>query len=85
MGRPDLIKSLAWRARIGISRVHYVSLDRLRGAYRVINPKAAPGVDGVTWEAYGQDLEENLRDLHHKVQARRYRASKSRGALSSAE
>ena len=33
-----------------------------------IRPKAAPGVDGVTWEVYGQDLEENLQDLHARVQ-----------------
>jgi retron-type reverse transcriptase len=58
--------------------LHHVSLERLRQAYRAINPKAAPGVDGVTWEAYGQDLEENLQDLHHRVHAGRYRASASR-------
>jgi hypothetical protein len=40
--------------------LHHVSVDRLRAAYRVIRPQAAPGVDGVRWEAYGQDLEANL-------------------------
>ena len=49
-------------------------------AYRAVNPKAAPGVDGVTWEAYGQDLEANLRDLHRRVQQGRYRARPSRRA-----
>ncbi len=58
--------------------LHHVDLDRLRAAYRAINPKAAPGVDQVTWRAYGQDLEANLRDLHERVQAGRYRASPSR-------
>ena len=29
--------------------LHHVDLDRLRAAYRAIRPKAAPGVDGVTW------------------------------------
>src|SRR5438270_546105 len=38
----------------------------------------APGVDGVTWESYGQDLVANLRDLHERVQQGRYRASPSR-------
>ena len=37
--------------------LHHVDVDRLRAAYRALRPKAAPGVDGVTWEAYGQDLE----------------------------
>ncbi len=41
--------------------LHHVDFDRLRAAYGAISPKAAPGVDGVTWEDYGQDLEANLR------------------------
>src|SRR6266571_4099177 len=40
--------------------LHHVSLSRLRWAYWAVNPKAAPGADGVTWAAYGQDLEANL-------------------------
>ena len=47
-------------------------------AYRDLRPKAAPGVDGVTWASYGQDLVANLRDLHERVQQGRYRASPSR-------
>lgn len=58
--------------------LHHVTIDRLRAAYRAINPKAAPGVDRVTWGAYGQDLEGNLQGLHGRVQAGRYRASPSR-------
>jgi RNA-directed DNA polymerase len=60
--------------------MHHVTIDRLLLAYWAISPKAAPGVDGVTWAAYGQDLEVNLRDLHQRVQAGRYRASPSRRA-----
>src|SRR3982074_124052 len=44
--------------------LHHVSLGRLRAAYWAIRPQAAPGVDGVTWAEYGQDLEANLQDLH---------------------
>jgi RNA-directed DNA polymerase len=58
--------------------LHHVSLDRLRAAYWAIRPKAAPGVDGVRWDAYGQDLEANLRDLHERVHSGRYRARPSR-------
>ena len=58
--------------------LHHVSLERLVMAYRDLRPKAAPGVDGVTWAAYGQDLVANLRDLHERVQQGRYRASPSR-------
>jgi len=60
--------------------LHHVSIDRLEAAYRGINPRAASGVDRVTWSAYGQDLQGNLRDLHERVQAGRYRASPSRRA-----
>ncbi len=60
--------------------LHHVSLERLVMAYWDLSPKAAPGVDGVTWAAYGQDLVANLRDLHGRVQQGRYRASPSRRA-----
>jgi hypothetical protein len=60
--------------------LHHVTLERLLLAYQDISPKAAPGADGVTWDAYGQDLVANLRDLHERVQQGRYRASPSRRA-----
>ena len=58
--------------------LHHVDVDRLRAAYRALKPKAAPGVDGVTWEDYGVDLEANLRDLHARVHRGAYRARPSR-------
>jgi len=58
--------------------LHHVDLDRLWAAYVAINPKAAPGVDQVTWDAYGQDLRENLEDLLRRVHSGAYRASPSR-------
>jgi group II intron reverse transcriptase/maturase len=58
--------------------LHHVDVDRLRAAYFALRPKAAPGVDGVTWEDYGQDLEANLRDLHARVHRGAYRARPSR-------
>ncbi len=58
--------------------LHHVDVDRLRAAYWALNPKAATGVDGVTWEDYGRDLEENLRDLHARVHRGAYRARPSR-------
>jgi group II intron reverse transcriptase/maturase len=58
--------------------LHHVSEGRLRAAYWAIRPQAAPGVDGVTWVGYGQNLEVNLQVLHARVQAGRYRAKPSR-------
>jgi len=60
--------------------LHHVTVERLEVAYRAIRPGAAPGVDGVTWRGYGQDLEENLRDLHARVHGGAYRARPSRRA-----
>jgi RNA-directed DNA polymerase len=60
--------------------LHHVSLERLVMAYWALSPKAAPGVDGVTWEDYGQDLAGNLRDLHDRVHSGRYQARPSRRA-----
>jgi RNA-directed DNA polymerase len=58
--------------------LHHVDVDRLRAAYFALRPRAAPGVDGVTWTDYGLDLEENLRDLHARVHRGAYRARPSR-------
>jgi len=58
--------------------LHHVSLPRLMLAFGDLNPRAAPGVDGVRWQEYEQDLVANLRDLHGRVQSGRYRASPSR-------
>lgn len=60
--------------------LHHVDVDRLRAAYRAVNPRAATGVDGVTWRAYGQDLEANLQDLHARAHRGSYRAKPSRRA-----
>jgi RNA-directed DNA polymerase len=58
--------------------LHHVTVHRLLLAFDDLKKDAAPGVDGVTWRDYEQDLMENLRDLHERVQSGRYRASPSR-------
>ena len=44
--------------------LHHVSLNRLYLAFDEVNPKAAPGVDGVSRAEYEQDPGANLRGLH---------------------
>ena len=39
--------------------LHHVTVDRLREAYWALEPKAAPGVDGVTWWDYGESRGES--------------------------
>ena len=60
--------------------LHHVDVDRLRRAYQAIRPDAAPGVDGVSWREYGEDLERNLLDLHDRAQRGAYRARPARRA-----
>jgi group II intron reverse transcriptase/maturase len=58
--------------------LHHVSIDLLRESYHSLKKKAAPGVDGMTWEEYGEDLEERVADLHGRIHRRAYRAQPSR-------
>ena len=58
--------------------LHHVTVDLLRQSYFSLKKKAAPGVDGTTWEEYGQDLESKLIDLHDRVHRGAYRAQPSR-------
>jgi RNA-directed DNA polymerase len=58
--------------------LHHVTVDLLTDAYSWLKRDAAPGVDGLTWQAYGQDLEANLVALHERVHRGGYRALPSR-------
>ena len=53
--------------------LHHVDVEALERAFRRLRRKAASGVDGMTVEAYEDDLENNLRDLHERVHSGRYR------------
>jgi len=54
--------------------LHHVTIDLLRDAFLALKRRAAPGVDGVTWQDYEADLEGNLRNLHERVHRSTYRA-----------
>lgn len=58
--------------------LHHVSIDLLRESYYSLKKEAAPGVDGMTWEEYGGDLEARLSDLHGRIHRGAYRAQPSR-------
>src|SRR6059058_2632033 len=60
------------------SLLHHVSTDLLDEAFFQLKENAAPGVDGLTWKDYEQDLERNLEDLHARVHRGAYRALPSR-------
>ncbi len=58
--------------------LHHVTVDLLRSSYRSLKKRAAAGVDGVTWEGYGEGLEARLADLHGRIHRGAYRAKPSR-------
>ena len=58
--------------------LHHVNIDRLRDSYYDLKRRAAAGVDGVTWQEYGDGLEERLADLHGRIHRGAYRAQPSR-------
>src|ERR1700676_4555669 len=58
--------------------LHHLTIDLLRESFYSLKRKAAPGVDGVTWQEYEDGLEDRLTDLHGRVHRGAYRAKPSR-------
>ena len=57
---------------------HVYDVERLRAAYAGLNRRAAAGIDGVSWEQYGQQLEQNLQGLSERLKRGAYRARPAR-------
>ncbi len=53
---------------------HVYNIETLREAYFSLKREAAPGVDGETWQSYGEQLESNLKDLSARLRRGAYRA-----------
>src|SRR5207344_2555514 len=60
------------------SLLHHISIDLLDEAFFELKEDAAPGIDGLRWTDYEQDLERNLEDLHARIHRGAYRALPSR-------
>lgn len=58
--------------------MHHLTVAALWSAYDRLKRNAAPGVDGVTWQEYGEDLIARLTELHQRLQSNRYRPQPSR-------
>src|SRR5258707_11448864 len=58
--------------------LHHLTVDLLRESFYALKRKAAPGVDGVTWQEYETGLEDRLVDLHGRVHRGAYQAMPSR-------
>ena len=58
--------------------LHHLTVGLLRESFYALKRKAAPGVDGVTWEEYEPELEGRMIDLHSRIHRGAYRAQPSR-------
>jgi retron-type reverse transcriptase len=56
------------------SLLHHLTVDLLRCSYYALKRKAAPGVDGMRWPEYEEELEGRLIDLHSRIHLGTYRA-----------
>lgn len=53
---------------------HRIDVEWLREAYRQTNKSSAAGIDGITAAEYAANLDENLRNLHQRVDNGQYKA-----------
>ena len=58
--------------------LHHISAEILEVAFYALKRRAAPGVDGMTWQEYEADLECRLIDLHGRIHRGAYRPQPSR-------
>ena len=54
--------------------LHHLTVQRLRESFYALKRSAAPGVDGVVWKEYLQELDSRLGALHTAVHRGSYRA-----------
>ncbi len=55
------------------SLVHHINYETLEQCYREIGKNKACGIDNVTWEDYGKELQANIENLVTKMRSKTYR------------
>jgi RNA-directed DNA polymerase len=55
------------------SLAHLLNVEFLRGCYRSLGKDKAVGIDGTSWQEYGESLDENLEELVQRLKAKRYK------------
>lgn len=58
--------------------MHHLTPGLLRQSFYELKRKAAPGIDGLFWRDYQENLKENISDLHHKLHSGSYKPKPSR-------
>ncbi len=56
-----------------VSLIHHINEESLAACYKELKKDKACGIDGVTVEEYGRNLEENIKDLIVRMKAKRYK------------
>jgi RNA-directed DNA polymerase len=56
------------------SIAHRITVEKLHEAFRSLRKDASAGIDGVTYEQYEANVEENIRQLHQRLKEGKYRA-----------
>ncbi len=60
------------------SLAHLLDERFLKHCYYQLGRDRASGIDGVTWQEYGENLEENLKELVARLKAKRYKPQPAR-------
>lgn len=59
--------------RMGFTSLnHFMDREWMRESYRRVRKESSPGLDGVTVEEYGRNLEENIADLLERAKSGKY-------------
>jgi group II intron reverse transcriptase/maturase len=72
------VKSRAEKGCVFNNLGHIIDLDLLRECHRSLDGSKAVGIDGVSKEAYGKNIEENLSDLLGRIRRGTYAPRPSR-------
>jgi RNA-directed DNA polymerase len=62
------------------SLAHHMNVELLGQCYKMLRKSAASGIDGVTVEAYGENLQANLESLVERLKSKKYRPKAVRRA-----
>src|SRR5258705_11509945 len=57
------------------SIAHLITGEKLYEAFRSLRKNASAGIDGVTYQQYETNAEENIRQLHQRLREGKYRHS----------
>lgn len=78
MNTDTKLKRIAWLSSQDKEKkfecvMHHINLDMLRGNFLRLDPKKAKGIDGVSKEEYGRELEVNLNTLLDEMKRMAYK------------